>query len=144
VALGEPGAGAAGFRSSHEQARVTRRIQRLTPAPAAITAYDTGIGALSLLLADPEQAAEFVRRTLGPLAAQEDGTRRLLATLSVFQEEGQSFTRTATRLGVHQNTVAYRVRRALELAGAADASSLGLRAAVALAPMVERDAPDTD
>ena len=141
VALGEPGAGAAGFRTSHEQARVTRRIQRLTPAPAAVAAYDPGIGALSLLLADPEQAAEFVTRTLGPLAAQDDGTRRLLGTLRVFQEEGQSFARTATRLGVHQNTVAYRVRRALELAGTEDAASLGLRAAVALAPMLEHGAP---
>jgi DNA-binding PucR family transcriptional regulator len=39
------------------------------------------------------------------------------ATLGVFFEEGMSWQRTARRLGVHQNTVMYRVRRAEEILG---------------------------
>ena len=84
----------------------------------------------------PDRARRFVHRTLGPLASGDEATRRLLDTLRVFQEEGQSFARTAARLEVHQNTAAYRVKRALELAGKDDASSLALRAAVSLVPLV--------
>lgn len=98
--------------------------------------YDDEIGVLALLTVDIERARRFVQRTLGALVAEDASTRRLLDTLRVFQEEGQSFARAAARLGVHQNTVAYRVRRALELAGRQDASSLALRAAVALVPLV--------
>jgi DNA-binding PucR family transcriptional regulator len=42
-------------------------------------------------------------------------TTRLRATLQVFLEENGSNTRTGRRLGIHQNTVAYRVTRAEEL-----------------------------
>ena len=38
-------------------------------------------------------------------------------TLSAFYEEGSSFVRAARRLGVHENTVTYRVQRAEELLG---------------------------
>ncbi|MBI5104793.1 MAG: helix-turn-helix domain-containing protein [Solirubrobacterales bacterium] len=138
VALGRPGRGLEGFRDSHLQARVARRVARLAGDGPAVVRYDDETGVLALLTGDAERARRFVRRTLGPLAAGDEATRRLLDTLRVFQEEGQSFSRTAARLAVHQNTAAYRVRRALELAGGKDASSLALRAAVSLVPLLDR------
>lgn len=136
VALGRPGPGIEGFRDSHLQARVAQRVARLAPGGSPLLRYDDETGVLALLTNDVDRARRFVRRTLGPLAAGDEPTRRLLDTLRVFQAEGQSFARTAARLQVHQNTAAYRVKRALELAGNEDASSLALRAAVALVPLV--------
>ena len=40
-----------------------------------------------------------------------------MPTLRIFFEEGQSYARTARRVGVHENTVAYRVRRAEAMLG---------------------------
>jgi DNA-binding PucR family transcriptional regulator len=37
--------------------------------------------------------------------------------LRAFYDEGSSFVRAARRLGVHENTVTYRVQRAEELLG---------------------------
>lgn len=136
VAVGGAGSGMEGFRDSHLQARVARRVARLGEGGEPVVRYDDDTGVLALLTVDVDRARRFVQRTLGTLAADDDATRRLLDTLRVFQEEGQSFSRTAVRLEVHQNTAAYRVRRALELAGRDDASSLALRAAVALVPLL--------
>jgi DNA-binding PucR family transcriptional regulator len=58
-----------------------------------------------------------VERELGRLASDDDAARRMSATLRVFLEEGTSYVRAARRLGVHQNTVLYRVHRAEELLG---------------------------
>jgi DNA-binding PucR family transcriptional regulator len=66
----------------------------------------------ALLVEDPEAARRFAERELGSLAARDDATLRITATLAIFLEEGGSFVRAARRLGVHTNTVTYRVRRA--------------------------------
>jgi DNA-binding PucR family transcriptional regulator len=42
---------------------------------------------------------------------------RLRATLRVYLEENLSPARAARRLGIHQNTVVYRVKRAEEILG---------------------------
>ena len=61
----------------------------------------------------PEAARRFAERELGPARrARATATLRLASTVAVFLEEGASFVRAARRLGVHANTVAYRVRRA--------------------------------
>lgn len=136
LAFGDPGEGLEGFRSTHEQAREAQRVARLAGRrPGSTVTYrDTAV--LALLTTDRERAQRFAADVLGPLAADTDGARRLLATLAVFQEEHLSFARAARRLGVHQNTVAYRVRRSLELCGEEDAGSLRLRSAVALAALL--------
>jgi len=77
-------------------------------------------------------------RELGPLAARDDSTIRLASTLGVFLEEGASFVRAARRLGVHTNTVTYRVRRAEDLLGhKVTERQLELRVALRLARLVE-------
>ena len=117
VALGEAHAGIAGFRRSHLEAMHARRVARLTPRPAGTALRYADAALNALLTADLGEAGEFVHQVLGPLAGDDDASRRLAATLRIYYDEGASFTRTARRLGVHQNTVAYRVRRAAELLG---------------------------
>lgn len=136
LAFGAPGDGLEGFRETHDQAREAARVARLAGrrAGSSVTYRDTAV--LALLTGDEERAARFAAAALGPLADDSDASRRLLATLAVFQEEQLSFAKTARRLGVHQNTIAYRVRRSLELCGEEDAGSLRLRSAVALAAVL--------
>jgi DNA-binding PucR family transcriptional regulator len=141
VAAGRPAAGVEGFRTSHEEARRARRVARLLRRSAAVTRYED-VAVADLLTRDPDVARDVVRAALGPLAVDDDSSRRLIATLRVFLQEGQSFSRAARRLGIHENTVAYRVRRVLELTGQQDAGSLVLRAAVELVPLLQADDRD--
>ena len=117
VAIGLPGHGMEGFRRSHREALLARRV-------AEVLGYGNGgcvrfadIGLDVLLTQDLDEARRFVKRELGPLAEDLEGSRRLVVTLLAFLEEGASFARAARRLGVHENTIAYRVHRAEELLG---------------------------
>ena len=65
--------------------------------------------------ADVEQARGFVARELGQLAASDDHSRRLSATLRVYLEKNMSPLRASHRLGVHENTITNRIRAAQEL-----------------------------
>src|SRR5581483_5245568 len=95
-----------------------------------------------LLTQDVDEARRFALRRLGPLAQPGEQPRRVARTLAVFLEEGSSFARTARRLGVHENTVAYRIRRAEELLGHRVADrQLELQVALRLAPLAEDGRP---
>lgn len=116
VAAGTPAPGIEGFVLSHREALLARQVAQLRGDSAArVTFPDVSLEAL--MVGDPEAARRFAARELGPLAAEDDATRRLASTLAIFLEEGASFTRAARRLGVHTNTVTYRVHRAEELLG---------------------------
>lgn len=137
VAVGSCGFGVDGFRAGHREALLARRVARLAPSERAGCTLFTDVALEALAIGDREQAERFVRRELGPLAAEDDAACRLRATLRTFLEEGSSFVRAARRLGVHENTVTYRVRRAEELLGHAVAErQLELRVALRLAPVV--------
>ena len=83
------------------------------------------------------RAREFVQRELGPLAADDDVSLRLSGTLRAFLDEQASGGRAASRLGIHESTVSYRVRQAYEQLGRRlDERSLDLRVAFALADVV--------
>ncbi|MGE4424848.1 MAG: PucR family transcriptional regulator [Solirubrobacteraceae bacterium] len=135
VAVGAVGEGVAGFRTSHDQAMRARRVARILRGGAQATFFDA-VAVEDLLTRDVDAARALAVRTLGPLAADDDATRRLRTTLRVYLEEGQSLARASRRLGIHQNTIAYRVRRAIELTGQSDAGSKALQAAVLLAPLL--------
>ena len=86
---------------------------------------------------DLEEARRFVHSEIGPLMEDSDASRRLAATLEIFLHEESSFVRAARRLGIHENTVAYRVRRAEELLGRkACERQLELRTALRLSHFV--------
>jgi GAF domain-containing protein len=86
--------------------------------PAVFSARDLGLGRVFLATADPEAIIEFASSTFGALV--EDSTKRdLLATLSLFFENMASIRSCALRLGVHENTIRYRLARLEELTGLA-------------------------
>ncbi|HEX6229202.1 MAG TPA: helix-turn-helix domain-containing protein [Solirubrobacterales bacterium] len=148
VAAGAPHHGVEGFVHSHREAQLARGVAQLgggegagDRSAACLAFPDVALD--SLITRDLEAAHRFVARELGSLAGEDDATRRLACTLTVFLEEGCSFVRAARRLGVHANTVTYRVRRAEELLGRPAAErQLELRVALRLLellPAGERD-----
>lgn len=118
AAIGRPHAGLDGFRITHQEARAARRVGEVfATRPGRVLRYQQ-VALHALVSADPAQALRFVDDELGTaLGADSDAMRRLRATLRVYLEERCSPARAARRIGVHQNTVAYRVRRAEELLG---------------------------
>ena len=117
VAFGTPGHGVAGFRRSHSEAVQAARIAGLAQgAGPAVTSYRS-IELVSLLASDLPRAREFVATQLGPLASSAEPAQRLRDTVLAFLAAGGSSTRVAKELFVHQNTVAYRVKRAEEHLG---------------------------
>jgi DNA-binding PucR family transcriptional regulator len=117
VACGAPAAGVEGFRTTHEQALRARTVTLAAGEGAPVVTLFDEVGAVSLLCADLDGATAWVRRVLGPLADPGPAAARLRETLRVFLATGGSNTATAGRLGVHPNTVKYRVRRAREARG---------------------------
>ena len=119
VAAGTPAAGVEGFVLSHHEATLARRVAQLRgdgDGDGAVATYPD-LALEALLIEDPDAARRFSARELGPLAADDDATARLASTVAIFLEEGSSFVRAGRRLGIHTNTVAYRVRRAESLLG---------------------------
>jgi DNA-binding PucR family transcriptional regulator len=144
VAVGEPARGIAGFRASHFEALEAQRIARLARRPVGSVTRYHNISLRAIATADIEQSRTFVRRELGRLGSMDETTRRLAATMRAYLDENCSRGRTAKRLHVHENTVAYRIRQAEELLGRSlDKRTLELRAALALAELVG-EASDAD
>lgn len=137
LAVGEPARGLAGFRRTYEDAKLAQRVSRLRDRrPGSVTRYQDAV-LLGLLAQDASVASRFVSGELGGLVEDSDSARRVAATLKVFLEEGSSNVRAARRLGVHENTVAYRVKRAEALLGRPiDDRRLELRAALLLVDVV--------
>ncbi|UTI64803.1 helix-turn-helix domain-containing protein [Paraconexibacter antarcticus] len=141
LAVGEPARGIEGFRRTYEDALLAQRVSRMRGRrPGCVTRYQDAV-LLGLLAQDEAAAARFVSAELGALVEDSDSARRVASTLKVFLEEGSSNVRAARRLGVHENTVAYRVKRAEALLGRpVDDRRLELRAALLLVDVVGRPA----
>jgi DNA-binding PucR family transcriptional regulator len=117
IALGEPGTGLAGFRSSHEEALRARQVAEIDAQPTQ-QLYPHAQVALAGLLVDRRDAVRlWVQRTLGELAREDKAMARLRHTVQVLLEANGSYTEAAARMHVHKNTVLYRVRKAEELLG---------------------------
>lgn len=117
AAVGSVRHGLDGFVQSHRQAREGRRMSSVFTRPTGTVTVYQDIALDALLTQDPVTAGVFVRDELGELALDNERSRRLRATLTTFFDEGQSWGRAAERLGVHQNTVMYRVQQAKDLLG---------------------------
>ena len=113
VAFGTPAHGLEGFRTGHTEATEARRVAELG-GRSGVVRYEE-IEAVSLLSGDNERLGRFVERTLGPLAAPDEGTARLRETLLAWLAEGGNARRAAERLHAHKNTVLYRLQRAQRL-----------------------------
>ena len=137
LAIGEAGRGIRGFRESHEGAEQARRVAILQGRPpGSVTRYPR-VALAALGTSDQAQARAFVIRQLGPLADADETSQRLAATLRAYLDEHASRSRAAKRLGVHENTISYRVRQAEEILGrSVDEDTLELHVALVLAPVV--------
>ena len=137
VAIGTCREGLAGMADSHDEARVARRVAELrTLRPGAVIGYRAA-DLTALLTADPLEAVRFTEAELGELIADTDAAARLRATLRVYLEENLSPARAARRLGIHQNTVVYRVKRAEEqLAHPIEERRLRIEVALQLSEMI--------
>lgn len=134
ASIGAVGAGLDGFVRSHNDAAQARRMSGiLHRRPGSVVRYRS-IALTSLIASDPRQAARFVEEELGAMVEDTDQMRRLRATLAVFLDEGMRPVRTGRRLGIHQNTVLYRIKQAEELLGRSVATRrLELESALRLA-----------
>lgn len=110
VAVGTPSRGVDGFRLAHLEAMHARRVAQLQLAPPGSVVRYGDVAVAALASADQEQARRFVEGQLGPLLGDDREARRLRETLEAYLEEHASPRHAAVRLGVHENTVAARIR----------------------------------
>jgi DNA-binding PucR family transcriptional regulator len=117
VGQGGPGTGLSGFRRSHREACDALRVARLAGYPAGrITRFDH-VEIAALCCNDPASCRAFIAERLGVLAAQTEEAQRLRATLEAYFDANCNFRATAVRMGLHHNTVRYRLDRAEALLG---------------------------
>ncbi len=115
--VGMAAAGPSGLLSSLAEAKaavVTARTSR--PANAVVAFDNFGLRRALVDWYASDTAREAATTVLAPLTTL-GGVRgeRLIQTLHVYLDEHCSLTRTAQRLNLHRNAVAYRIKRAFEL-----------------------------
>jgi DNA-binding PucR family transcriptional regulator len=111
AAVGRPGRGLEGFRSSHQDALAAQALVIRLGSDRRFTAYGD-VELIDALTRDRAGARRFVINTLGPLAEADTALRQALLT---YVQCGFSTTRAAAGLYAHRNTVERRVSRANEL-----------------------------
>lgn len=131
VALGGWGTGVAGFRRSHREAVAARAVAQSAGGSEWLTDY-RDVELVHLLSADREGMRALISRELAGIDGQDVGSARLRQTLHVYLQCQRSPDAAAKVLGVHKNTVRYRIQRVEELLGH-DVESRRLQLETALA-----------
>jgi DNA-binding PucR family transcriptional regulator len=119
VTIGTMAPGLEGFRDSHREAEGARDVAIASglPQSAVISAADPGLSTAALLAGNIVDARDWVSTVLGDLAADSDGDARLRETLQRYLRCGSSYTGAAEELGLHFNSVKYRIGRAVARRG---------------------------
>jgi hypothetical protein len=117
VGQGRPGTGLSGFRRSHREAVEALRVARLATSPAGSVTRFHEVELAALCSNDAAYCRAFVAETLGRLAAQTEEIQKLRATLEAYFKANCNFRGAAVQLGLHHNTVRYRLDRAADLLG---------------------------
>ena len=117
IAVGEPASGASGFRASHRDASDAFRVALLSSRAPGSTTLFSQVHVAAMLADDLERTRRFVRSELKALATDDEHHARLRETLRIYLEQSGSRQTTATRLGVHANTVGNRIGACQELLG---------------------------
>jgi hypothetical protein len=116
VAAGDLGVGLDGFRQTHQQARTAQDVADVAAPGARVTVF-ADVAPVALMLADVQATRGWVWQVLGRLARTDEQDTVLRETLRVFLSTGGSYTAAARDLGLHRNTVQYRVRRCQDALG---------------------------
>jgi hypothetical protein len=106
VSTGEPGGGVEGFRTTHQQACAAYRVAQRICAP--LTRY-RDVALIALGLDDEAMSRSLVDVYLGALDDGDKRTPVLRDTLRAYFAAEQNASSAAAALGVHKNTVAYRL-----------------------------------
>lgn len=107
LAVSGPSWGVEGFRLAHEQARQAYRVARRSSS-RGVTRYDE-VALVALASHNEKSAKAFVAHELGRLGRGRRG-EALRETLRAYFISGQRATSAASVLGVHERTVANRIR----------------------------------
>ncbi|MFD7843022.1 PucR family transcriptional regulator [Nocardia sp. NPDC059764] len=117
VAVGVPAAHTAGFRASHREAVAARQVaERARPGAPRVLHYSE-VEVAYLAGTDEAAMRSLIARELGALAAPDPQSARLRETLHAYLRARRSPDAAAKTLGVHKNTVRYRIQRIEELLG---------------------------
>jgi hypothetical protein len=107
IAMGGPAHGVDGFRRSHRQAELAKRVASISSAP--VTLYGA-VALEALALSDNDAARIFVATELGSLAEEDDRSEDHRMTLRAYFATGHNAASAGRLLGVHERTVANRLR----------------------------------
>lgn len=109
LAVGQYANDVEGMQRSYRQAWQAYRVARLHPQP--LTRYAT-VALEALVLRDLPAVRDFVVEQLGPLYGGDERARVLRETLRAYFVNGQNAASAAAEIGIHERTVAYRLRAA--------------------------------
>ena len=119
LGVGRPGSGINGIRQSHQEARQALTLGRRLHGPGHVTSFEQ-LGVYRLIYA-AEQLPElktFQEEALSSLLAYDQSHgAELIKTLEAFFAANCSPKEAAAILGVHRNTVLYRLERIAEITG---------------------------
>lgn len=146
--LGQPGAtvGVSGVtrpsvlhRAYRETREVVLCVDRFARASDRVVAVDDlGPARLFVANSDLDAVRRYVQDVLGPLLDGGPGTSDLLRTLQCFFDAGRSVRESASRLGIHENTVRLRMAKVHDLTGLDVAGSSNDQLSVQTALLVLR------
>jgi DNA-binding PucR family transcriptional regulator len=114
--MGRAAAGADGFRTSHQDAQLVRRLMPMAGRTVQVVSFDD-VEIACLMSGEPEAMRRLVAHELGELARQDPSAARLRETARVYLACGANAREAAERLNMHKNTVHYRLARIEELLG---------------------------
>jgi len=117
VAAGDPLRGLAGFRRTHQQARLACAVASAAKPPVSGLTTFAEVAPITACTFDLDCTRAWIDETLGPLATDDERGSMLRETARVFLGNGGSFSTTARDLNLHRNTVQYRITKAEELRG---------------------------
>ncbi|MCM2386969.1 PucR family transcriptional regulator [Streptomyces albipurpureus] len=119
LGVSAPVSSAEGLRGALEEARHARRVAAARPGRVCAAGHHELASHVLLLPFVPDDVRRaFTARLLDPLREYDQRHRaELIPTLEAFLESDGSWTRCATRLHLHVNTLRYRVGRIEQLTG---------------------------
>ena len=117
AAQGRPASGLQGFRQSHQEALSAMRVAEMPDFQAPTTVHFDDVAVAALCSPDPDQCRNFIAAELGPLTKNQPKLHSLRMTMQSFYANNCNLRAAAAELGIHHNTVRYRLEQAEDLLG---------------------------